>query len=122
MNTVTGYKTKSGSITVDRTAFPDALNALYAHLEQKANKAMISFPPDTSIPVPVVTVAEVRSPFLRVNPRSTTGPARVLGHVLRNWALQLVGVFTDIFNLSLLHSEAPYLLQENHYHTSANIS
>eukprot|EP00061_Rhincodon_typus_P011245 g36126.t1 len=55
----------------------------------------------------LVTAADVRLAFLRVNLRKATGPDGVPGCEFRSCADQLVGVFTDIFNLSLLRSEVP---------------
>eukprot|EP00061_Rhincodon_typus_P016902 g45356.t1 len=48
-----------------------------------------------------------RSVFLGVNPRKAIGPDSVPGRALGSCADQLVEVFTDIFNLSLLQAEAP---------------
>ena len=45
--------------------------------------------------------------FKRVNPRKAAGPDSILSHVFRACADQLVGVFKDIFNLSLSQSAVP---------------
>ncbi|XP_078259720.1 uncharacterized protein LOC144595825 [Rhinoraja longicauda] len=107
-NTITGCKARSGNITGDSAALPDELNAqlnaFNARFEQKANRAVARGPSGPIVPLPRVTVAEVRSAFLRANPRNATGPDGVPGRVLSSCADQLAGVFTDIFNLSLLRS------------------
>ena len=54
-----------------------------------------------------VTEADVRKSFRGVNPRKASGPDGIPGRVLKTCADQLAGVFTDIFNLSLLRSEVP---------------
>eukprot|EP00061_Rhincodon_typus_P006886 g27977.t1 len=47
------------------------------------------------------------------NPRKANGSDGVLGHALRSCEDQLAGVFTDIFNLSLLRCEAPTCFKKN---------
>eukprot|EP00061_Rhincodon_typus_P014864 g42209.t1 len=62
-------------------------------------------PTASDTPVPSVTASDVRSVFLGINPKKATGPDGVPGRALRSCADQLVEVFTDIFNLSLLQAE-----------------
>eukprot|EP00061_Rhincodon_typus_P007159 g28559.t1 len=58
-------------------------------------------------PVPSVATADVRSVFLRLDLRKATGPGRVPSRALRSCVDQLVEVFTDIINLSLLQAKGP---------------
>eukprot|EP00061_Rhincodon_typus_P008036 g30288.t1 len=80
---------KQSKIVDKSKALLDALIAFYAQFKQNA------------------TVADIRSVFLRVNLRKVKGPGRVPGHVLVAYVDQLVEVFADIFNLSLLQSKVP---------------
>eukprot|EP00061_Rhincodon_typus_P009389 g32859.t1 len=54
-----------------------------------------------------ISAVHIRSAFLKVNTCKATGLDGVPNHALRSCADQLVGVFTDIFNLSLLQSKVP---------------
>lgn len=67
------------------------------------------------VPVPIVTVADVRSAILRMNLRIATGWDGDPGCVLGTLIDQLAGVFTGVFNLSLLH-------YEDHYHPGAKVA
>ncbi len=49
-----------------------------------------------------ISVADVTRSFKRVNIRKAMCPDGIPGRVLRTCAFQLAGVFTDIFNLSLM--------------------
>ena len=52
-------------------------------------------------------MVDVSKTFKRVNPRKAAGPDGIPSCVLRACADELVGVFTDIFNLSLSQSAVP---------------
>eukprot|EP00061_Rhincodon_typus_P016684 g45031.t1 len=96
------------SKTADKdTSLPDALNVLYAQFEQKASSKVMPAPTAPDIPVPLVTAEDVRAVFLGVNPKKATGIDSVHGRALRSYVDQLVEVFTDIFNLSLLQAQVP---------------
>ncbi|XP_048414141.1 uncharacterized protein LOC125465079 isoform X2 [Stegostoma tigrinum] len=103
---IMGYK-ESSRTAGSNTSLSDELNAFYACSEQKVSETMSPAPIVWSAPVPTITVADVRSAFLRVNPRKVTGPDGIPGRALGSCADQLAGVFADIFNLSLLQSEVP---------------
>lgn len=94
-----------GSIVGNR-ALPDKLKALYAHFEP-SNRRISTNPPALGAPVPMVTVADTRSSFSSVSLWKATGWDGVPGRVLRACADQLAEVFTDIVNISLLHSDVP---------------
>ena len=54
-----------------------------------------------------LSVADVSKTFKQVNIRKAAGPDGLPGRVLRACADQLAGVFTDIFNMSLIESVIP---------------
>lgn len=59
----------------------------------------------TTIPVTEeeqLLTPDVQLTLSRVDHRRASGPDDVLGQVLRDWSGQLAGVFTEIFNLSLV--------------------
>eukprot|EP00061_Rhincodon_typus_P014797 g42090.t1 len=98
---------KQSTIVDKETSLPDALDAFYAQFEQNASSAVSPALTAPDAPVPTVTAADVRSVFLGVNPRKAMGLDGVLRRVLSPCADQLVEVFTDSFNLSLLQAEVP---------------
>ena len=54
-----------------------------------------------------LSVADVGKPFKQVNIHKAAGPDVLPGRVPRACADQLAGVFTDIFNISLIESVIP---------------
>eukprot|EP00061_Rhincodon_typus_P009144 g32404.t1 len=98
---------KQSKIADKDTSLHDALNDFYARFEQNASGTVTPAPPAPNTPVPSFTNADIRSVFLGTNPRKATGLDSVPGQALGSCAIQLVGVFTDIFNLSLLPAEFP---------------
>eukprot|EP00061_Rhincodon_typus_P007338 g28939.t1 len=80
------------------------LTAFYTQFEQNASSVAIPAP---NTPLPSITAANVKSVFLGVNQRKVMGLNGVPGRALRSRADQLVEVFTDNINLSLLQSEVP---------------
>eukprot|EP00061_Rhincodon_typus_P011390 g36352.t1 len=100
---IMGYKVKYSKIADKTAALPDALNAFYAQVEQMS--ATHCHPTALDVPVPSVTAADVRSVFLRASPRKATNPDEVPGHAVRSRVDQLVVIFTDIFNHSLIQAE-----------------
>ena len=51
--------------------------------------------------------ADVSKAFNQVNTRKAAGPDAIPGHILRECAYRLAGIFMVIFNLSLPHSVIP---------------
>eukprot|EP00061_Rhincodon_typus_P009457 g32987.t1 len=91
---------KQNKIADKDISLPDVLNAFY-------------LPPDSpDAPVPSVTFADIRLVFLRVDQRKATGPHRVPSQAFRSCVDQLVEVFSDIFNRSLLQAKAPTCFRE----------
>eukprot|EP00061_Rhincodon_typus_P007065 g28358.t1 len=107
LNNITGYKLKQGKIADNDTSLPDTLNAFYAQFEQNTISAVTPAPRAPDTPVPLVTASDTRSVFLGVSPRKAMGLDGVPGRALSSCADQLVEVFTDIFNLSLLQTKVP---------------
>eukprot|EP00061_Rhincodon_typus_P011444 g36456.t1 len=105
-------KMKQRKITDKDTSLPDALNAFYDRFEQNASIAVMPAPTAPDTPVASVTASDVRLVFLGVNPRKTMGPDGDPGRALRSCAGQLVEVFTNIFNLSLLKAKDPTCFQK----------
>eukprot|EP00061_Rhincodon_typus_P003468 g20164.t1 len=98
---------KQNKIADKDTSLPDELNAFYARFEQNASSAVSLALTAPDAPVPTVTTSNARSFFLGVNPRKAPGLDGVPGRALRSCVDQLVEVFTDIFNLSLLQAKVP---------------
>ena len=98
---------KTCKIASSNAPLPDELNAFYARFEQEVSESMPSILKALDGPVFGVTIADVRAVFSKVNPWKATGPDGVPGRALRSCMDQLVGVFTEIFNLSLQQSEVP---------------
>ena len=61
----------------------------------------------------VITGADVCKSFKRINQHKAPGPDGIPGRALRVCADQLAGVFTDIFNNSLLQSVVPTCLEKS---------
>ena len=55
----------------------------------------------------MLSLANVSKTFKQVHIHKTAGPDGLPGRVLRACAEQLAGVFTDIFNMSLIESVIP---------------
>eukprot|EP00061_Rhincodon_typus_P013533 g39962.t1 len=70
LNDITGYKTKQSKTADKDTSFPDALNAWF---DGNASSSVIPAPTAPDTPVPPVIASDVRSVFLRVNPRKVMG-------------------------------------------------
>ena len=83
-----------------RRLLPDKLNTFFARFENNTVPATKDCGLSSS-------VADVSKTFKRVNPRKAAGPDGIPSRVLRVWADELAGVFTDIFNLSLSQSTVP---------------
>eukprot|EP00061_Rhincodon_typus_P008873 g31881.t1 len=100
---------RHSKIADKNTTLPDTS---YAWCEQNASGMVSPTPTALDIAVPSVAAADVRSVFLGVNPRKATNLDGVPGCALRSCADQLVEVFIDIFNLSLLQAEVPTCFKE----------
>eukprot|EP00061_Rhincodon_typus_P009104 g32323.t1 len=74
-------------------------------LLQRFKQSASGAPTAPVAPVPSFTAPDVRSGL--INSRNAMGLDRVPGHALRSCADQLVEVFTDTFNISLLQAKIP---------------
>eukprot|EP00061_Rhincodon_typus_P007185 g28614.t1 len=106
LNNIMGYKLKQSKVV-------DKGNAFYARFKQNANGAVSPTLTAGDTPVPSLVAADVRSFFLRVNPRKATGPDRVPSCALRSCVDQLVEAFTNIFNLAPLQAEVPTCFEKS---------
>ena len=86
----------------------DELNHFYARFEASNTEASCmrasAGPDDYGI---TLSVAEVSKTFKQVNIHKAAGPDGLPGRALWAYADQLAGVFTDIFNMSLIESVIP---------------
>lgn len=108
LHAVTAYKVKLDNIIGSNASLPQCILFGIA-----GNEIMPFRLTATGATVPVVTNADIRCAFLRMNMRVATDLDGVTNPVLRACADQLAGVFTDIFSLSLLYSEVPPWCQRN---------
>jgi hypothetical protein len=58
---------------------------------------------------------DVSKTFKQVNIHKAAGPDGLPGRMLQACADQLAGVFTDIFNMSLIESVIPTMFQADHH-------
>ena len=107
MQTITDYKGKHSRELPSDTSLPDELNHFYACFEASNTEACMraSTVPDDS----VITLSgtDVSKTLKQVNIHKASGPDGLPERVLRACADQLAGVFTDIFNMSLIESVIP---------------
>ncbi len=84
-------------------SLPDRLNTFYAHFEADNTAHTESAPAAAAEEVSALSlsVVDATRSFKWVNIRKAVGPDGIPGRVLRECAVQLAGVFTDIFNLLL---------------------
>ena len=93
-------------------SLPDYLNTFFARFENYSPAEEVQKDQD---PCPlVITRADVCKSFKSINPHKAPGPDGIPGLALRVCADQLAGVFTDIFNMSLLQSVVLTCLKVHH--------
>ena len=102
MQTIIDYKGKHSRKLPSDTRLPDILNHFYARFQACKRASVI--PDDCVI---TLSVADVSKTFKQVKIYKTAGPDGLPGRVLRACADQLAGVFTEIFNMSLIESVIP---------------
>ena len=88
-------------------AFHMSYNAFYARFEASETEACMRAPAVPDDCVIMLSVADVSKTFKQVNIHKAAGPGGLPGRVLRACSDQLAGVFTDIFNMSLIESVIP---------------
>ncbi|KAM9432956.1 uncharacterized protein ACWYII_016820 [Salvelinus alpinus] len=107
LQTITDYKGKHSHELPSDTSLPDELIHFYARFEASNTEACMSASAVPGDCVITLSVADVSKTFKQVNMHKAAGPDRLPGRVLRAFADQLAGVFTDIFNMSLIESVIP---------------
>ena len=104
---ITNYKSTKASPLISDASLPDELNTFYARFDREntvtATKAAL---PANHQPL-ILSPTDVQAVLCRTNARKAAGPDGIPGRVLRACAVQLTGVLTDIFNLSLAQAVVP---------------
>ena len=101
-------------------SLPDDLNTFFARFESYSPAEEVQKDKD---PCQLVTTrADVCKSFNRINPHKAPGPDGIPGQALRVCADQLAGLFTDIFNTSLLQSGSSDMSQKVHHRSHPQMS
>ena len=104
---ITNYKsTKSSPLSSD-TSFPDELNSFYARFDRENKETATRADLPANHQPLILSTTDVQAVLCRTNARKAAGPNGISGRVLRACAVQLSGVLTDIFNLSLAQATVP---------------
>jgi hypothetical protein len=107
LQTITDYKGKHSRELPSDIRLPDELNHFYARLEASNTEACMRTPAVPDDCVFTLSVTDMSKTFKQVNFHKAAGPDGLPGRVLWACADQLAGVFTDIFNMSLIESVIP---------------
>ncbi|KAL0170115.1 hypothetical protein M9458_034711, partial [Cirrhinus mrigala] len=83
------------------------LNTFFARFEVQNSTTAQKTPPPPGNQVMTLSPDSVRRSLSRINARKTPGPDNIPGRVLRDCAVELTDVFTDIFNISLNQTVVP---------------
>ncbi len=106
IQTITDYKPPPQ--TCDSTIpLLNELNAFFAHFEAQNSTTAQKTPPPPGDQVMTLFPDSVRRSLSRINARKAPGPDNIPGRVLRDCAVELTDVFTDIFNISLSQAVVP---------------
>ncbi len=106
IQTITDYKPPPQ--TCDSTIpLLDELNAFFARFEAQNSTTAQKTPPPPGDQVMTLSSDSVRRSLSRINARKAPGPDNIPGRVLRDCAVELTDVFTDIFNISLSQAVVP---------------
>ncbi len=119
IQTITDYKPQPQ--TCDSTIIPllNKLNAFFARFEAQNSTTAQNTPPPPGGQMMTLSPDSVRRSLSRINARKAPGPDNIPWRVLRDFAVELTDVFTDIFNISLSQAGCcPHMLQSYHYHSS----
>ncbi len=105
--TITDYKPPPQ--TCDSTIpLLNELNAFFARFEAQNSTTAQKTPPPPGDQVMTLSPNSVRRSLGRINARKAPGPDNIPGRVLRDCAVELTDVFTDIFNISLSQAVVPH--------------
>ncbi len=106
IQTITDYKPPPQ--TCDSTIpLLNELNAFFARFEAQNSTTAQKTPPPPGDQVMTLSSDSVRRSLSRINARKAPGPDNIPGRVLRDCAVELTDVFTDIFNISLSQAVVP---------------
>ncbi len=106
IQTITDYKPPPQ--TCDSTIpLLNELNAFFARFEAQNSTTAQKAPPPPGDQVMTLSTDSVRRSLSRINARKAPGPDNIPGRVLRDCAVELTDVFTDIFNISLSQAVVP---------------
>ncbi len=83
------------------------LNAFFARFEAQNSTTAQKTPPPPGDQMMTLSPHSVRRSLSRINARNAPGPDNIPGRVLRDCAVELTDVFTDIFNISLSQAVVP---------------
>ncbi|KAL0148289.1 hypothetical protein M9458_056435, partial [Cirrhinus mrigala] len=83
------------------------LNTFFARFEVQNGTTAQKTPPPPGDQVMTLSPDSVRRSLSRINARKAPGPDNIPGRVLRDCAVELTDVFTDIFNISLNQAVVP---------------
>ncbi len=103
IQTITDYKPPPQ--TCDSTI--PLLNGFFARFEAQNSTTAQKTPPPPGDQVMTLSPDSVRRSLSRINARKAPGPDNIPGRVLRDCAVELTDVFTDIFNISLSQAVVP---------------
>ena len=106
LQTVTDYKGKPSRELPSDVNIPVKINA-YASFEATNTEPCMRAPAVLDDCVITLSVADVSKTFKLINIHKAAGPDGLPGRALRACADKLAGVFTDIFNMSLIESVIP---------------
>ncbi len=110
IQTITDYKPPPQ--TCDSTIpLLNELNIFFARFEAQNSTTAQKTPPPPGDQVMTLSPDRVRRSFSRINARKAPGPDNIPGRVLRDCAVELTDVFTDIFNISLSQAVVPTCLK-----------
>ncbi|XP_047675457.1 uncharacterized protein LOC125145680 [Tachysurus fulvidraco] len=106
IQTITDYKPLPRTCD-SNISLLNELNTFFARFEKQNSTTAQKTPPPPGDQVMMLTPDSVRRSFSRINVRKAPGPDNIPGRVLRDCAVELTDVFTDIFNISLSQAVVP---------------
>ncbi|KAL0150730.1 hypothetical protein M9458_053953, partial [Cirrhinus mrigala] len=104
--TITDYKPPPQTCD-STTSLLNELNTFFARFEATNSTTVQKTPPPPGDQVMSLSRDSVRRSLSRINARKAPGPDNNSGHVLRDCAVELTEVFTDMFNISLNQAVVP---------------
>ena len=109
----TNYRTTMTTPDTRDATLPDRLNNFYARFDRLNTDTPSKAPCDSMDTAFQITHAQVLRALKQVNPHKAMGPDGVHPRVLKACGEQLVGVYADIFNLSLSQAVVPRVFKSS---------